>query len=98
MALRIEVTKLDVLSWEPIVKWSPVTHTLPVPMATTLVNNCLSRGNVFTSHAANRILTSQYGFSHGTVILKCRIGEKGIKGIGVCCRPCSHLIRSVIRF
>ena len=97
MAIRIEITKLDVPSWKPIVKWSPVAHSLPVPMAVTLMNNCQSVGNVVKAYSANRILTSQYGFSHGTIVLKCRIGEKGIKGVGVCCRPCICFIPSINR-
>lgn len=102
MSLRIEINKLFTSSWKSIVKWSPACPACPeypVPMAATLFNTCQASHAVYTAQRSNSIVTSQIGFSYGTMVLKVRVGKHGIRGIGVCCRPCFILMDvSLCRF
>ena len=87
MSIRIEINKSIVSSWKPVEKWCICKESLKIPLQPTLLNNCVMENNQMVALKAHRIVTSQYGFSFGTLRLKIKVGEYGIQGIGVCCRP-----------
>lgn len=87
MSLRVEVTNQLTSSIHHSLKWFPDSTPLPIPLTPSIFNNVLVKDNIFHSTKAPRIITSQYGYSFGKLVVCIKVGKRGIRGIGVCGRP-----------
>lgn len=87
----LSIYTLACSSLSPVVKWSDLISTpSPLRFLPTFLNGVLQTNDVFEATQTPRMLTTDRGYSYGTAAMTVRVGENGIGGIGVCCRPCEN--------
>ena len=80
---------LNCSSLTALTKWSNIISSpSPLHFLPTFLNAVQQTGDVFEATQTPRILTTDGGYSYGSAMITLEIGENGIGGLGVCCRPC----------
>ena len=75
-------------SLNPVVKWSDrISVPSPLRFLPSFLNGVLQTDDVFEATKTPRMLTTDRGYSYGTAAITIEVGENGIGGVGVCCRP-----------
>lgn len=76
-------------SLNPVVKWSDrISVPSPLHFLPSFLNGVQQTDDVFEATHTPRMLTTDRGYSYGTATITIEVGENGIGGVGVCCRPC----------
>ena len=87
MAVRVTVCDLHVSSLLSICKWGFHSSQRQLCLRPTFLNEVEKKGSVYAPLQVPRILTTDQGYCFGSATLVMELGEAGIRGVGVCCRP-----------
>ena len=87
MAVRVTVCGLQASSLPAICKWEFPSSQKQLCLRPTFLNEVKKSGAVFRPTQVPRLLTTDHGFCFGSATLVMEVGEGGVGGVGVCCRP-----------
>ena len=81
------------------VSWYSLLHNEePLCWQTTFVNRILQQDDSFSAQIDNRLLSTFNGYSFGHGDIWIYVGDEGIAGIGVCCRPGMSIWYEIMKY